>query len=691
MNKGFIKKTVLLAIVMVLLATTSVVSVIVMTGKEGPQGPQGPQGIEGVAGETGKDGKSAYELAVDNGYTGTLSEWLESLVGENGKDGQNGINGKSAYELAVGKGYTGTEEEWLKSLVGQDGIDGTNGTNGKSAYELAVENGFEGTLADWLLSLVGAPGKDGIDGKPGADGEDGKDGREVEFQVANGYIQWKYNTDTEWKNLVSLDTLVGTPGKDGVDGKPGADGEDGKDGREVEFQVAAGYIQWKYNTDTEWKNLVSLDTLVGAPGKDGVDGKPGADGEDGADGREVEFQVAAGYIQWKYNTDTEWKNLVSLDTLVGAPGKDGVDGKPGADGEDGREVEFQVANGYIQWKYDTDTEWKNLVSLDTLVGAPGKDGADGREVEFQVAAGYIQWKYDTDTEWKNLVSLDTLTGPKGEDGHTPVITIQNGNWYIDGVDTGVPATGEKGEQGDTGPQGPQGEQGVSVVNAYVNDELHLIIVLSNGTEIDAGYVGVEVAPKTFTVTFLDYDGTELKVETGIKNGEAAAAPTDPTRDGYKFIGWDKEFDNVTENLTVTAQYEEITNPTFVVQTTEAKAGDTNVTITISVVNNTKLASIGMVVNYDKSLILTGITYNQEIGGYSMPPANMNSPIELTWVSPVADVSIESFTFVTLTFTVDSDALGKLPITITYNPDDVYDMTEENINFDIINGAINVVE
>ena len=83
-------------------------------------------------------------------------------------------------------------------------------------------------------------------------------------------------------------------------------------------------------------------------------------------------------------------------------------------------------------------------------------------------------------------------------------------------------------------------------------------------------------------------------------------------------------------------------------------------------------------------------YNLSIGGQSLPPASMTSPAKLTWISPLANVSGD-FIFVTLEFTVAEDATGELPITITYNPDDVYDMTEENIDFDIINGAINVVE
>lgn len=51
-------------------------------------------------------------------------------------------------------------------------------------------------------------------------------------------------------------------------------------------------------------------------------------------------------------------------------------------------------------------------------------------------------------------------GDKGEDGKTPVVSIGvNGNWFIDGIDSGVPATGPKGDQGDQGDQGDKGEDG----------------------------------------------------------------------------------------------------------------------------------------------------------------------------------------------------------------------------------------
>ena len=102
-------------------------------------------GSNGTNGKDGEKGLSAYELAVQEGFTGSLTEWLNSLKGADGKDGvdgKDGINGKDGAD-------------------GRNGTDGKDGENGLSAYEIALKNGFVGTESEWLSSLKG---KDGIDG-----------------------------------------------------------------------------------------------------------------------------------------------------------------------------------------------------------------------------------------------------------------------------------------------------------------------------------------------------------------------------------------------------------------------------------------------------------------------------------------------------------------------------------------------
>ena len=60
----------------------------------------------------------------------------------------------------------------------------------------------------------------------------------------------------------------------------------------------------------------------------------------------------------------------------------------------------------------------------------------------------------------------------------------------------------------------------------------------------------------YSVVFRDYDDTVLS-EQKVMHGEAAKAPENPVREGYRFTGWDRDFECVTEDMTVKALYEEI--------------------------------------------------------------------------------------------------------------------------------------
>ncbi|MDE5602055.1 MAG: InlB B-repeat-containing protein [Clostridia bacterium] len=66
----------------------------------------------------------------------------------------------------------------------------------------------------------------------------------------------------------------------------------------------------------------------------------------------------------------------------------------------------------------------------------------------------------------------------------------------------------------------------------------------------------------YTVEFVDYNN-EIIDSQEVKPYGDAIAPEEPTRIGYKFIGWDTSFTAVLKNLTVKAQYVKIHTVTFV--------------------------------------------------------------------------------------------------------------------------------
>lgn len=111
-------------------------------GDKGDTGATGAKGDKGDTGAKGSDGKSAYELAVEAGFQGTEEAWFASLKGtkgdtgakgdkgdtgatgatgpkgDTGAKGEKGDDGKDAYELAVQNGFDGTLSEWLENSHG---------------------------------------------------------------------------------------------------------------------------------------------------------------------------------------------------------------------------------------------------------------------------------------------------------------------------------------------------------------------------------------------------------------------------------------------------------------------------------------------------------------------------------------------------------------------------------------------
>jgi hypothetical protein len=61
-----------------------------LSGSQGIKGDTGEKGDKGDKGDTGEQGLSAYQVAVNAGFSGSVSEWLESLVGAKGDKGDKG-------------------------------------------------------------------------------------------------------------------------------------------------------------------------------------------------------------------------------------------------------------------------------------------------------------------------------------------------------------------------------------------------------------------------------------------------------------------------------------------------------------------------------------------------------------------------------------------------------------------------
>lgn len=101
-----------------------------------------------------EDGKT-YTYNVNNEVNELTGKWREF---SGGSGGGSGTAGKSAYEIAVDNGFVGTETEWLESLKGSDGDKGDNGTT--PHIDETTKNWFIGDVDTGILAQ-GTNGKDG--------------------------------------------------------------------------------------------------------------------------------------------------------------------------------------------------------------------------------------------------------------------------------------------------------------------------------------------------------------------------------------------------------------------------------------------------------------------------------------------------------------------------------------------------
>jgi len=111
--------------------------------------------------------------------------------GKDGMDGEKGDTGLSAYEIALENGFSGTKEEWIVSLHGVDGTNGKDGLDGVSPTVNVKKN----TDTEYILTVTD---KNGSFDTPNLKGKDGTiEGDEGLINLVNTkQDQVKYKTIT---------------------------------------------------------------------------------------------------------------------------------------------------------------------------------------------------------------------------------------------------------------------------------------------------------------------------------------------------------------------------------------------------------------------------------------------------------------------------------------------------------------
>ena len=112
-----------------------------------------------VPGLPGKDGKSAYEVAVEQGFVGTVDEWLESLHGQNGSSSEPvSMNFPTVYQMMKNRAMkvdSDSLEDVLKALLREVIPDGRY-----TSYlaEFKLVDGTSVAVGDTVVHVEGQPG-----------------------------------------------------------------------------------------------------------------------------------------------------------------------------------------------------------------------------------------------------------------------------------------------------------------------------------------------------------------------------------------------------------------------------------------------------------------------------------------------------------------------------------------------------
>jgi hypothetical protein len=271
----------------------------------------------------GQNGLSAYEIWLNNGGSGTETDFLNYLNGSDGVDGNTWFSvsaGAPASGLGVINDFALSTGRYVYRKTGSStwtyqydlkGVSGTNGSDGLSAYQIWLNNGNSGTEAAFLAALNGS---DGVDGNTWFSVSSGAPSSGLgvvnDFALSTGRYVYRKTGVSTWAYQYDLKGVSGTNGSNGL----------------------SAYQIWlnNGNSGTEAAFLNDLN------GNDGVDGNTWYNIDSGSlttsFGKTGDFDLSLGRYVYKKVNATTWQYQYDLKGPQGDQGIQGPIGPPGAEG-----------------------------------------------------------------------------------------------------------------------------------------------------------------------------------------------------------------------------------------------------------------------------------------------------------------------------------------------------------------------
>jgi len=379
-------------------------------------------------------GLSAYDLAVEDGFVGTLQQWLASLKstepGPQGIPGKNlTVKGTVANAPQLGNiqnpeeqdGYVTADDGHLHILTEGIWVD-VGPFRGQSTYQLWLDNGHSGSELEFLSSLVGTNGTNGtnivIKGSVSTYGSLPASPEEQDVYAVRDTNTLYAHIGAAWVNLGQF------KGEDGSDGAPGANGSSitiikiltAEDANVPDPLLNGG----KAYVDLDKHLQISLGGVwvdcgpVGAPGERGIQGI----------GLKLRGTVAGPtYLPLPANSEEGDGYFTSNDKMLYVltdgewDGPYDITGLPGPQGNDGEKGEAGTSIN-ILGAYPT------LAALETAV--PTGSLGDG----YLVGNNLAIWTTANGGEW---IDIGLVRGPQGIQGVPGPV--------------GIGKKGDKGEKG----------------------------------------------------------------------------------------------------------------------------------------------------------------------------------------------------------------------------------------------------